>query len=120
MLRGKPPNTPDFQVKGEIGLRKWPIRIEIYLNERQKEHLDKQVLISGLTMQAYIRTLIEEKELKPKPPEEYKALLRELSAIGNNINQIAKVANSKGFIAKTEIENLQKLQSAIWQKVKGL
>lgn len=101
-------------------MRRWPVRIEIYLNEKQQQHLKEQAAIAGLSIQSYVRSLIEGHEIKPKPTAEYAAVLKELSAIGNNVNQIARVANSKGYVTKEEIKNLQELQNAIWQKVKGL
>ncbi|MBE6111500.1 MAG: plasmid mobilization relaxosome protein MobC [Peptococcaceae bacterium] len=101
-------------------MRNRNISVLIRLNQTEYDYLKKQVAASGLSQEAYLRLLIAGYEIKPKPPEEYKALLRELSAIGNNVNQIAKVANSKGFIAENELEDLKKLQDTIWQKVKGL
>lgn len=41
--------------------------------------------------------------LCPRPPDAYAALLRELSAIGNNINQIAHWTNGKGYATQAEI-----------------
>ncbi len=50
-------------------------------------------------MEPYMRDLIMGCEVKPHPPEAYKELLRELSVIGNNINQIAHVANAQQNIS---------------------
>ena len=49
---------------------------------------------SGLTTSNIIRKLLEGVEVTPRPTEHTIALLRELSAIGNNINQIARDCNS--------------------------
>lgn len=42
-------------------------------------------------------------QLHPRPPDTYAKLLRELSAIGNNINQIAHWANARKSISEPEI-----------------
>jgi len=42
-------------------------------------------------------------QIRPRPPDTYAKLLRELSAIGNNINQIAYWANSQKSILEPEI-----------------
>ena len=52
--------------------------------------------------------------------ENLAALLRQMSAMGNNINQIAKVANSSKFIRSEDIEVIQKMQDELWQAIKEL
>lgn len=64
------------------------------LYEAEYQYLKKQVDLSGFPMEVYLRRLIAGKEIKQRPPEKMTELLRQLSAIGNNINQIAKVANT--------------------------
>lgn len=54
-------------------------------------------------MEPFLRQLLLGVELRPKPPDCYAALLRELSAIGNNVNQIAHWANARGSTAQAEI-----------------
>lgn len=54
-------------------------------------------------MEPFLRQLLLGVELRPKPPDCYAALLRELSAFGNNVNQIAHWANAKGCAAQAEI-----------------
>ena len=50
-----------------------------------------------------IRNLVQGIRICEKPPEQYVDMLRELSAIGNNVNQIAHWANSKGYASQAEI-----------------
>ena len=57
-------------------------------------------------------------EIKPRPPEEYAALLHELSAIGNNINQLAHWANARGSAREEEIAKAAELARVAWRKVK--
>ena len=101
-------------------MRNRNISVLVRLTQKEHEYLRQQVAASGLSQEAYLRMLIAGCEIKPKPPEEYAQLLREVSAIGKNNKQIAKVANSKGFVSKPDLKNLMELQSVIWKKVKGL
>lgn len=78
--------------------------IGLWLGESEYQHLRRQCRASGLTASAFVRKSIQGEEIKPHPPETYAALLRELSAIGNNINQIARWANAKGGIDTAEIQ----------------
>lgn len=57
-------------------------------------------------------------QLRPRPPDTYAALLRELSAIGNNVNQIAYWANATKGIGKAEIAEAAALVRQAWRMVK--
>lgn len=52
------------------------------------------------------------------PPDELPELLRQLSGIGTNINQIAKVANASGYVRKEDIQSIMEMQAALWRAVK--
>ena len=53
-----------------------------------------------------------------RPPDELPELLRQLSGIGTNINQIAKVANASGYVRKEDIQSIMEMQAALWRAVK--
>ena len=63
--------------------------------------------------------LIKGYEPKEKPDDRFYDVMRELSAIGNNINQLAAKANTLGFIdapmLKNEAEKWNKFQAAVEQ-----
>lgn len=71
-------------------------------------------------MEPYVRKLIMGFEVKARPPNEYAQLIKEVNAIGNNINQIAHIANATGTISQTEIDIVKKNQNDIMRLVKGL
>ena len=95
-------------------------RLSVRLTVREKEYLEKQAGAAGLGLEPYVRALIAGHEVKEHPPEAWAELVRQLSAIGNNINQIARIANSTGKIDADKINNLIEMQSDIWRKVKDL
>lgn len=74
-------------------------KLSLRLSEKQYKYLRKNADAAGMKMEPYMRDLIMGCEVKPYPPEAHKELLRELSAIGNNINQIAHVANAQQNIS---------------------
>lgn len=90
------------------------------LNEQEYAHLKQLSETAGLKMEPLIRKLILGRDVKPRPPENLAALLRQMSAMGNNINQIAKVANSSKFIRSEDIEEIKKMQSELWKVVKNM
>lgn len=77
------------------------VKVTFRLNEKEYEKLKSNVSKSGLSQESYLRSLIDGYVPKELPPIEYHALLRELLAIGNNLNQIAAQANATKHIDKT-------------------
>lgn len=75
--------------------------------------------MTGLSVSALVRKLIAGTRLRPRPPDQYAALLRELSAIGNNINQIAYWANAQKSIREAEIVDAAILARRAWELVKN-
>ncbi len=78
----------------------------------------KQCSVSGLTASAMIRHTVMGVQLRPRPPDTYAALLRELSAIGNNANQIAYWANVQHSISETDIRRAAAMVYEAWRLVK--
>lgn len=77
-------------------MRERRIKIMVRLNEQERERLVQQVKQTGLSQEAYIRSLINGYIPKPLPPLDYYTMLRELNAIGNNLNQLAAKAHATG------------------------
>ena len=101
-------------------MRKRGKAVLVRLNEQENVHLKRLSETSGLKMEPLIRQLILGRDIKPRPPENLAALLRQMSAMGNNINQIAKMANSSKFIRSEDMEAIQKMQDELWQAIKEL
>ena len=93
--------------------------IGLWLDETEYRHLQEQCSVTGLNVSVLIRKLIAGVELRPRPPGEYTKLLRELSAIGNNINQIAYWANARKSIYEAEIVDAVLLARKAWELVKN-
>ena len=73
------------------------------LNAAEYAHLCRQAEVTGLKKEPLVRQLIMGVNLRPRPPDAYADLLRALSAIGNNINQLAHQANARGAATGDEI-----------------
>ena len=90
-------------------MRTRPRCIGLWLSDAEHEHLMRQCAATGLNANAHIRKLIMGENLRPRPPDTYAALLRELSAIGNNVNQLAHQANARGEATQEEIHKAARL-----------
>lgn len=95
------------------------VKVTVRLSSKEHAHLKKQADNAGLKMEPYIRRLIAGKEISPRPPEEYYKILTELNHIGNNINQIARVANSERNITTNKINEAVKMVDDIMNIVRS-
>ena len=95
-------------------------RVSLRLNSAEYAHLKQLSMDTGLKMEPVIRRLIVGAELRPRPPDELAELLRQLSGMAVNINQIAKVANASGFVRMDEIAHIKMMQGMLWRAVKEL
>lgn len=93
--------------------------ISVWMNDKEYRHLKKQAELAGMGIDPFIRSLVSGTQLRPRPPGQYAALLRELSAIGNNINQIAYWANATRSIQEPEIVEAAALAREAWELVKN-
>lgn len=91
----------------------------VRLTHKEKSFLQKQADNAGLKMEPYIRRLIAGKKISPRPPEEYYKILKELNHIGNNINQIARVANSERHITSDKINEAVKMVDDVMDIVRS-
>lgn len=78
--------------------------ISVWMNEREYRHLRAQAELAGMGIDPFIRSIVSSVQLRPRPPDTYTALLRELSAIGNNVNQIAYWANAQQSASEADIQ----------------
>ena len=93
----------------EVFLRKRPRHVSVWMSEAEYRHLKAQAQTAGIGVDPFIRNLVAGVQLRPRPPDSYAALLRELAAIGNNINQIARWANARENISQAEIKEAAEL-----------
>ncbi len=95
-------------------MRKRNVHIQFWLDRKEAEHLDKMVKRSGLSREVYLRHIIVGLVPTDVPPPDYYTMMRELHAIGTNLNQIAQKANVLNVIdVKRYDENTAALKKAI-------
>ena len=74
------------------------IKKQFWLSPKDAEELKRKAELVGLTETAVVRLLIRGYEPREKPDSAFYEAMRKLSAIGNNINQLAVKAHALGFI----------------------
>ena len=102
-------------------MRKRNVRFQCWLNESEAEHLKKLAQRSGLTCGVYMRSLIKGFVPTDLPPPDYHAMMNELRAIGNNMNQIVQKAHViKVIDSQRYDEGLALLKEAIIEIVNSV
>ena len=73
-------------------------RFEVRLTKDEYYDLTKKARKAGLTTGAFVRLAVAGKEIREAPTADVPMLIRAVRRVGYNIDQILKVANSKGFL----------------------
>ena len=89
-------------------MRERTIKQQIWLNQQEKNLLKEKAKKVGLTESEFLRSCIKGCKIKEQPTEEIKNFQRELYGIANNINQIARIANSKYSVSHDNYEYISK------------
>ena len=99
-------------------MRKRSHFIGLWLDDAEYARLTGQCSVSGLTASAHVRKLIMGSQILPRPPGELPKLLRQLSGIANNINQIAHNANARKIATEADIRELTALVHEAYRLIK--
>ena len=54
-------------------------------------------------MEPFLRALVSGCTIRERPPDSYKALAAQVAAVGNNLNQLTRLANSTGKIENSTL-----------------
>ena len=92
--------------------------IPVRLNTKELRFLEDQVEKSGLSREEYIRSIVMGGEVRARPCEHHTELLRKVSGLCNNANQLAHVANRTGQASQQSLEEMTRLVRAVWRAVK--
>lgn len=102
--------------------RKRDNRITVRMSDSEYDTYQRKLVQSNMTANAYCVKCITDKKVIQKTPEELQALAaiqKQLSAIGNNINQIARYCNADGNSPPAQaLEKLAEEVSKSWQLLK--
>ena len=81
------------------------VRIKVRLTEEEKENLERNSALCGLTQSEYVRQLCRGIYPKPKPPDVFWGLMDELYKAHSNLKECAKYEPSALKLC-AEIERL--------------
>lgn len=93
-------------------------KITVRLTDAERDHLQEQAELVGVKIEPFVRNLILGVTMKPRPQEEWTALLRQTSGVAGNVNQIARKVNGGEAVTEETLRLVLDMQSQIWAKLK--
>lgn len=99
-------------------MRKRTVPEFFYNSENEHRKLIEKARSSGLSKADFIRKLVDGCVIKEAPPAEYYRLIREMRAVGNSMNQVVKLANTRGLLDvpsfKKSLADLRETEKMLW------
>ena len=92
--------------------------IVLRLNDREYRRLCRQVAISGLPREEYLRSLAMDKKIHPRPCTHHEELVRKVAGLCNNANQLAHRANSTGVTGQQSVDEMTRIAKKVWHEIK--
>ena len=90
-------------------MRKRNIKKQIWIDAKEDELLKKKSKKAGLTESEFIRSTIKGYRIKEQPTEAIKSFQKEIYGIANNINQRARISNSRYSVSHDNYETISKM-----------
>ena len=100
-------------------MRKRCVRIWARLTEDELETITRRIRKTGLSREAYIRSVLLGSVPREKPDERFYAIMGDLAVIARNAGQLAKSAAELGIDAlalQREADNWSRFQLEVRQK----
>ena len=95
--------------------------INFAVTEREREMIDQRMALTGMTnRRAYLLKMALEGQVIRLELDSVKEMVRLLSNATNNINQIAKRANTTGSIYAADLDELRLRYDEIWGQAKEI
>ena len=93
-------------------MKRRTVKKQFWFSRDEAQDLQKKAKKTCLTEAALVRLLVRGYEPKERPDERFYDVMRQLSAIGNNINQLSAKANTLGFVDAKKL----KAEAVRWHK----
>ena len=88
-------------------MRKRTIKKQIWINQTEDNLLKMKSKKSGLNESEFLRSCIKGYKIKEQPTKEIIEFTRQITGVANNINQIARVVNTVGYIRDEDLDYIK-------------
>ena len=116
MIVGNIPNPDTKRGVTTMANRKRNIQVKFYVTPEEKELIEqKMAQLQTKRIGAYLRKMAIDGYIIYVDTRDIKEMNKLLSAIGRNINQIAKRVNAEGPTYQADMEEIRERLEQIWQ-----
>lgn len=93
--------------------------MKIRFTKEELAALTEKAQKAKMSRESFCRSILKGAKIKEAPPAEYFELIREVRRTGYNINQLLKIANSKGLLdaplLRKFLEENRATEQMLWQ-----
>lgn len=88
--------------------------MSIRVSAHERKIIEEKAAELGMDVSAYVRTMaVNGGVIDPSVHEDRQRMMQEISKVGNNINQIARMANTNIYISNSEVQETKELLRVI-------
>lgn len=107
-------------MKGCDFLQKRTIKKQTWMSKSEAQTLKRKAKNAGMTEAALMRSFVSGYEPKPLPDDSFHDFMRQIAALGNSMNQIARKANALGLLDapyyKQQAEQLARFELDVYAR----
>ena len=93
-------------------------RVFIRISSDELNQVVDNAQSAGLSLSAYARMRMLNRPVQTRPPDEYRAILRNISGLCNNVNQIARAVHMQCVHPVRAAEEAKRIAQEIYTVVK--
>ena len=75
--------------------------------------------LRSINQEQVLRKVLMDAPLLERPTADYIKMSRQIAALGNNLNQLAHIANASGKVSNTDLLTAKQIMEQIWRYIKG-
>ena len=94
-------------------------RLAVRMTESEFAFMKQQADRAGLKMDPYVRRLILGRPVQPLAPDSHRQLVQQLSAVAQDINQMARLASAAGQLPQDTWDHIQQALDRLWSVYYG-
>jgi hypothetical protein len=92
--------------------------MSIRVSAHEKKIINEKAKEQGMDVSAYVRHMaLHGGVIDPQAHEDRRKLIQEISAVGNNVNQITRLANTSAYVSTSQLSDIQGLLQQIQELV---
>lgn len=94
------------------------LEMKVRFTKDELDTLTKKSRKAGRSREGYCRQILNDSIVKEAPPADFYGLMREVKRVGSNLDQLLKLANSKGLLdvpaIRKSLDEIHRTEQMLW------